>query len=144
MISEVGGPKIHQKSFFFDIDFCIDFWSTFWSKNEPKLTQNRSDAVTIFAPKIDPGAQGEFWIHFGRPFAPFWHPLAPFSHPLAPFWFTFGSHWLHFGSLLASLRSLLRVFGLRLAPACSLLPFLLLHFAIFGSERINSSKKLVL
>ena len=144
MISEVGGSKNPLKIHFFGHRFLHCFLFDFLVEKLSKMNQKQSDAVTIFAHKIDPGAQGEFWIHFGRPFAPFWHPLAPFSHPLAPFCFPFGSHWFPFDSLLASLGSLLRVFGLRLAPACSLLPPLRLHCAIFGSERKNSSKNLVL
>ena len=141
--------------YFFGIDFLMLFGMPFFRFLDQKWLPNIVPHPPPFRSQNRPWRPRRFldtfWSFFGSllaPFCslwpPFWRPLAPFSHPLAPFWFTFGSHWLHFGSLLASLRSLLRVFGLRLALACSLLPFLLLHLAIFGSERINSSKKMVL
>ena len=140
--------------YFFGIDFSMLFGMPFFRFLHSNWLQKLSRDVHFSLPKSTLAPKAIFgcilvvlWLPFGSlllTLASIWHPLAPFSHPLAPFWFTFGSHSLHFGSLLASLRSLLRVFGLRLALACSLLPFLLLHLAIFGSERIKSSKKQVL
>ena len=59
----------------------------------------------------------DFWLHFGR-------PLAPFGPPL-------GSLWLPFGSLSAHFGSLWLPFGLSLAPLCSLWATLWLQLVPF-------------
>ena len=66
----------------------------------PKL----SPAVSLLAPKIDLGAQGDFWMHLGRLLAPFWHPLGSTCHPV-------GFDWLPFGVLLLPSRLILDPFG---------------------------------
>ena len=125
--SHIFGVAFYEESCFFDIDFCIDFDRLFGGK----LSQNGSQQLWVvpplFAPKIDPGAQADFWMPFGPPLVPFWRPLAPFWLPLAPL----GSFLAPFWLLLALLGSVLAPFGRPLvpfrrplAPFCSLfIPF---------------------
>ena len=80
----------------------------------PKL----NPATPLFAPKIDPGAQGDFWMPFGPTLVPFWHPLAPLWLPLAPF-----------STLLATFAALLAPFGSLFGPVGSLLH----SFTCFGT-----------
>ena len=75
-------------------------------------------------PKID------FWMHFGRPLAPFWLPfgsrLAPFDSLLAPF-----------GSLLAPFGTLWATFSLQLTHFWCYLA----HFCPFGGSFSNFSHR---
>ena len=52
-------------------------------------------------PKVD------FWMHFGRPLAPFGLPFGSLWPLLGSLWLTFGSLWFPFGALLVPLGSLL-------------------------------------
>ena len=84
---------------FFDVVF-LRFLDQKWTKMAPKLRR----AVTLLAPKIDLGAQGDFWMHLGRLLAPFWHPLGSILVVLGSILLPFGSILLPFrssGSLLA-------------------------------------------
>ena len=100
----------------------------FLMENCPKMAPKNSGWYPpLLAPKIDPGAQADFWMPFGPPLVPFWRPLAPFWLPLAPL----GSFLIPFWLFLALLGSVLAPFGRPLvpfrrplAPFCSLfIPF---------------------
>ena len=67
-------------------------------------------AVSLFAPKIGPGAQGDFWMHFGCFLVPFWHRLDSIL-------VGFGSILVPFGSIWFLLAAFLYLFA-SLAPCC--------------------------
>ena len=81
--------------------FVSMFYLLFGGKSHQNGSKNKCPGGG--APKIDPGAHVDFWMHFGCLLAPFWLPLAPFGSLLAPFgtfWLPFGAPWLHFLQLL--------------------------------------------
>ena len=70
----------------------------------PNWLQSVFPRSSLLAPKIDLGAQGDFWMHLGRLLAPFWHPLGSILVVLGSILLPFGSILLPFrssGSLLA-------------------------------------------
>ena len=102
-------------------------FKAFWPKNKPKWFPKYLMRSPFLAPKIDLGAQGDFWMHFGRLSAPFcmlwasfeslWAPFCCLLHPFGylsgacwylfapppPFWHPFRSifiAFLNFGSFL--------------------------------------------
>ena len=108
-----------------------------------KWTQNRLDATTLFAPKIEPGAQAVFWMHVGRLWAPFSHPVAPLRLrfgalrlPSGALWLPFGALWLPFGALWLPLALFWFSSGALWPPFCNLFAtmplfdLLSLHFAL--------------
>ena len=77
----------------------------------------------------------DFWMHFGRPLAPFGFPFGSLWSLLdflflwltfGSLWRTFGSLWLTFGSLCLPFGSLLRPFG-----SLWLSPGLIFHIFIY-------------
>ena len=100
------------------------------------IGHNQTVGAPCFSPKIDPGAQGDLWIHFWSPFrfllapfgsllasfssflVPFSSLLAPFSLPLRSFWFPFHPFGLPFGCFWLTLGSRLLSFGAPSSPFC--------------------------
>ena len=78
---------------FWDIDFCIDLWLTFWWQMDNKRRRIGRGSFFFWLPKSTLSPKRFFgpllvalWLHFGS----FWTPLVPFC-----------GLWLPFGSLLA-------------------------------------------
>ena len=100
--------------------------------------------VTKMAPKSIPGIHQnpyfsrpcpkvDFWMHFGRPLAPFGLPFCSPWPLLDSLWLTFGSLWRTFGSLLLTFGSLCLPFGSLLRPFGSLWlsPGLIFHIFMY-------------
>ena len=95
---------------FFGIDFWMPFWMAFLRflvENGRQKARAHERWCSLFAPFWRPFSDIDFWMHFGRPLAPFWHPLGsiwlPFGTLWAPFWSLWAPFWLHFRSLGAIL-----------------------------------------
>ena len=52
----------------------------------PKRRQIGKGNASVLAPQIDPGAQADLWMPFGRSLAPLYFLLAPCWWPSAPYW----------------------------------------------------------
>ena len=102
---------------FFDIDFCIDFLSTFWSKFDQQCFPKTLGGTPLFAPEIDPGAQSDSWMHYYRLLANFWRPLASLWLVFAHFRFLFDCIWFPFVSFLVPFGTHEVPFGYILAPS---------------------------
>ena len=101
------------------------------SQNGP----GESRGEVIFATFSRPCPKVDFWIHFGRPVAPFGLPFGSLWLLLGSLWLTFGPLWLTLGSLWLTFASLLPPFGsLLLSPG--------LIFHIFNYFRRKCRAKL--
>ena len=74
-------------------------------KNDTKRIPNPDEGRTFLPSFSRPFPKIDFWMHFGRPLAPFWLPLAPFWLPLAIFWLPFGTIWRTFALHFLTLES---------------------------------------
>ena len=93
----------HVNSCFFRHRILHWFFKAFWTKNKPKWLPKYLMRSPFLAPKIDIGAQGDFWMHFGRlsvPFCMLWASFeslwAPFCCLLRPFGYLSGACWYLF------------------------------------------------
>ena len=80
----------------FSTSNCALIFKAFWIKNKPKWLPRYLMRSPFLAPIIDLGAQGDFWMHFGRLSAPFWL-----------YFVTLGSILVSFGCILFSFGSIL-------------------------------------
>ena len=153
--SKIFYPKIdlllhyfHVFHDFFGIDFRIDFFIVFWWKMAPKMVRRIPSPTTFLAPFSRPFPKIDFWMHFGRPLAPFWLPLAPFWLPFGhfwlhfgPFWPHFGPFWCHFGPLRLHFAPFWRHFAV-LAPIFAPFSISALEFCNFSIKRCKFSFKI--
>ena len=123
-----------------------------WTKNGPKMgpqinpkplveiiiAKKIYHATPLFASKIDPGAQADFWTDLGRLLVALGSLLALFG----PFWYLWAPSWL----LLALFGSLLAAFSFPFATfsqQCFFLVQLSLHFALSQTFECQTSSKIL-
>ena len=92
----------HKCPYFFDIDFCIQFWMYFWRNLAPNCLKNLMHLTLSFRNLFQTSMFGcilvEFWLRFTCLWSPFGSLLVLFgslSVPLSLDFLIFGGSWRH-------------------------------------------------